>query len=86
MSTERHASDCAVNNAPAYAPGPCDCALEECRYCGEDAAGRDALGRPACERHIQEVADDIEDYACGSAFCDDPACFVHNPQHPGFDV
>jgi hypothetical protein len=21
----RHASDCAVNSAPAYEPGPCDC-------------------------------------------------------------
>lgn len=30
----------------------------ECRYCREDAVGVDALGRPACEQHIDEVADD----------------------------
>ena len=23
-----HDSDCAVHNAPAYEPGPCDCSLE----------------------------------------------------------
>jgi len=23
-----HASDCAVHNAPAYAPGPCDCGVD----------------------------------------------------------
>ena len=24
----RHASDCAIHSAPAYAPGPCDCGLD----------------------------------------------------------
>lgn len=25
--TNDHASDCAVHNAPAYVPGPCDCGV-----------------------------------------------------------
>lgn len=37
-----------------YSPHPPDC-----RYCLDDAVGVDALGRPACERHIEEVADDL---------------------------
>ena len=27
----QHLSDCAVNNAPAYAKGPCDCGIERLR-------------------------------------------------------
>lgn len=34
-------------------------AKPECRYCGMDADGLDAMGRPACETHIEEVADDL---------------------------
>ncbi len=35
----------------------------ECRYCGDDAVGMDALGRYACERHIEEIADDLSSQA-----------------------
>lgn len=43
--------------APPNRPQSHD-AARECRYCGDDAVGEDALGRPACKRHIEEVADD----------------------------
>jgi hypothetical protein len=57
-----------------------DSAARECRYCGDDAVGEDALGRPACKRHIEEVADDApaalgrECEVCGNpegTLCDD---------------
>lgn len=33
--------------------------VEVCRYCPEDAVGRDMLGRWACDHHIEDVADDL---------------------------
>ena len=38
-----------------YSPHP-----PECRYCRDDATGVDALGRPACETHIEEIAEGVE--------------------------
>lgn len=31
VTAVRHASDCAVNSAPAYPPGPCDCGVIKAR-------------------------------------------------------
>jgi hypothetical protein len=33
--------------------------VEPCRYCEDDAVGQDALGRDACEQHIESVEDDL---------------------------
>ena len=38
-----------------------------CRYCDDDPAGYDALGRVACARHIEEIADDLREMRHGSA-------------------
>ena len=43
----------------AATPARHDPYTPECRYCREDAVGVDAMGRPACQEHIDQVADDL---------------------------
>ena len=44
IKADRHASDCAVHNAPAYPPGACTCDLNEgCTNCTSSGAKADQL-------------------------------------------